>query len=279
MARSVARLAAPLVLAALMAALGVPARAARAEETTAQEAEEPELEGEALAKHSQEVQELLDFLLDPKNQALMEERIRDVGARKSRAAREALIRFCIGRKSKRHVQLAFGEIARIGGAGAVAFLCGRDALRSREVLLQVFAADALATTRDARAADDLLAVLKDRRTKIEPMAAAARAVAQIAPTDEQVIATLLDVADHKKDEVRGAAVEALGYLGADAARARLRVALEEDRNANVRAAAARGYGHTGDADAIPVLEAVIQKDKSNEVREACLAAIATLRGG
>jgi HEAT repeat protein len=241
--------------------------------------EEPVLEGEAKKAHDAEVKRLVEHLLDRKSQDLIEEKIGEVGAQGTRAARDALIRFVTGRKSKRHVQRAFEALARIGGKVAVETLCGKEALRSRDAFQAQLAADALALAKDPRAVGPLLDVMTARGTKTIVVGAAAIALGKSAAGDEKASATILESSRDKRATVRAPVVEAHGFLAGDESYARLLEALADDDNAVVRAAAATGLGHAGRAEAIDVLEKATGEERSSSVREAIVLAITKLRGG
>ena len=87
-------------LAILMAICLVPALVAAADD------DEPELKGKAKKEHQAQVKKHMDYLLDRKTQGILEQKIRQVGSERTRAARDALIKFTIGRKSKRYVKVA-----------------------------------------------------------------------------------------------------------------------------------------------------------------------------
>ncbi len=109
------------------------------------------------------------------------------------------------------------------------------------------------------------------------VAACATAVARCAGDDELSAQVLIKYSAHKKDTIRAAVVESLGYLKTEEALLRLVEVLQGDKNARVRASAARGLGHTGDPQAIPVLERAIRDEKAFTVKDACGYALRTLR--
>lgn len=242
------------------------------------EEEEPVLKGEAKRKHQAEVKRHLAYILERKTQDLLERKIEEVGAEGTRAARDALIKFSIGRKSKRYVKAAFLALGGIGGKTTRDFLCGKHALLSKDVLVAQFAADALGTMGDPRATGPLLDVLTNRRTKTLVIGACAQALAKCAARDEKATEVVFEFSRHKKSSIRGPVVEGLGYFGTDEATARLEEVLTGDANAEVRAAAARGFGHANRSEAVPLLRKAAGEDRSASVRKACLAAIVTIQG-
>ena len=268
-----------LLLIAVLVVLGAGAGslALAADEQEADQGE-PKLKGEAKKKHDAEVKKHLAHLLDRKSQALVVEKIESVGARGTRAARDALIKFTIGRKSKRYVRAAFLEIGKIGGKGGVEFLCGKHALKSKDVLIAEGAADGLAKGADPRAVQPLLAVITKRGTKILVLGACAKALGKCAGADPKALEVVLEQSRHKKSSIRQPIAEALGFFGTDAAMDRMKEMLRTDSNAEVRAAAARGLGHSGDTSAIETLQEALKDERSMSVKSAAMSAITKLRG-
>ncbi|MDJ0521671.1 MAG: HEAT repeat domain-containing protein [Planctomycetota bacterium] len=238
---------------------------------------EPVLKGKAKSRHAKEMKARFQYLEGRKQHGLLVDRIRDLGTQQHRSARDALIRFATKRKSKEYIAAAFRALASIGGKKSIAFLCGKHALASGDFLVAEQAAEALAAAKDPGAIDPIIAVMTHKRTKIEIVRACALALAQSGPDDEDITRILLEYSDHKKDTIRAGATEALGYLKADAAMARLTHLLVADKNTRVRGAAASGIGHSGRTEMIPVLRQAIAKDKSHTVRTAALDAIAELQ--
>ncbi len=267
---------------ALVAAAGGTGRrsAARADEpaVTADD-DEPALEGEAKAKHEKEVKEILARLRTEKNREVVRQQIEGLGARATRSARDALIAFATGNNNQEFVKHAFEALAKIGTRRAVAFLCGKEGLRSGDYLVQVSAADALAKAKHPDAVGPLLDVLTDKATKIEVMGAAAKAVAQSAPADDRVAETLLGLCENKKDTIRSYALEALGHVATDRAMARLADALVHDKNTRARASAATGFENAKRKDQLPVLRAAVAAEGAMTVKAAIFRAIKTLEEG
>jgi thioredoxin-like negative regulator of GroEL len=240
--------------------------------------DEPALRGADRKRQRAEVASRLDALQDRKHQGLLVDRIRELGTQGNRAARDALIQFATTRKSKQYVAEAFLALARIGGRVAVEFLSGSHALGSKDFLVAQKAAEALAKARDARGVDALLAVLDKRGTKIEVVSACCLALARSAPKDARVVEALLARAADRKDTIRAAAAEALGYLHSDEALARLRDLVAQDGNTHVRESAALGLGHTGRTELVELLRKVAAEDKAHTVRTAALKAVRELQG-
>jgi hypothetical protein len=241
--------------------------------------DEPLLKGKARKRHAKEVKAIYDYLEGKKQPGLLVDRIRDVGSRGTRGARDALIRFAIKRKSKEYVAAAFSALADIGGLIAIEFVCGKDALGSGDFLVAESAANALAEAKDPQATTPILGVMLNKRTKVEIIFACALALAQSDPKDPRVIDTLFEFSEHKKDTARAGAVEALGYIATDEAVARLKEVLLHEKNTRVRAAAATGFGHTKRPEFIPFLRSAIENDNAHTVKTEGLAAIQKLQGG
>jgi len=240
--------------------------------------DEPKLDGKNRARHEKIVKEHVAYLEDNKHQGLLVDRIKDLGTRKNRSVRDALMRFAATRKSKEYVAEAFFALATIGGRVGLEFLCGPKALRSKDYLVAQQAALALGTAKDGRALSALLEVLNLRGTKIEVVSACCLALAKSAPEDEIVIQEIFRHCEEPKDTIRAGAAEALGYLKSDAAVQRLQQLLQVDKNTRVRAAAALGMGHTGRTELIPALRKAIAEDKAHTVRTSALEAIRELQG-
>ena len=241
--------------------------------------EDPELDAEAQREHEEKVDAIVDDLRREKNQEMVRERIRALGAEKTRVARDALIQYATRNKNHEFVSLAFDALSTMGSLKTLEFLCGRWGLESKNFLVQFSAAEALGRTRDARAAEPLLDVMTGRRTKDKVVSACAIAVARCAADDDLTIQVLLKYSEHRKDTIRAYVMEALGYLkDNEDAFFRLVEGLQEDRNTRVREYAARGLGHTGNPDAIPVLRDAMQDERAHTVRTACAAAIREIGG-
>jgi len=251
---------------------------ALADETVEENQEEPKLEGKAKKKHDAEVKKHLAHLLDRTSQALVVRKIEILGAIGTRSARDALIKFTIGRKSKRYVRAAFLEIGRIGGKGGVEFLCGKHALKSKDVLVAEGAANGLAKGADPRAVGPLLDVITKRGTKIVVLGACATALGKCATADPRALEVVLEQSHSKKSSIRRPIAEALGFFGTEAALDRVKEMLRTDSNAEVRAAAARGLGHSGDVGAVEILQEALKDERSMSVKTAALWAITKLRG-
>lgn len=241
--------------------------------------DEPTLRGKPKSRHAKIVKKHLAYLKGNKNQGLMVDRIKDLGTRKNRGARDALMKFAASRKSKEYVSGAFFALAEIGGRIAIEFLSGPKALGSKDFLVAQQAALALAEAKDAAAIDAILAVLHKKGTKIEVVSACCIALAKSAPKDERVIKAVFEHSRHGKDTIRSGAAEALGYLASDEAVGRLTVLLQTDKNTRVRGAAATGMGHTRRPELIPVLRKAISADNAHTVRTAAHEAIQKLQKG
>ncbi len=245
----------------------------------ADEKPEPELKGDALKAHKREVKVLVKDLHKTKSRVEVERKIRRMGTSGKRAERDALIKFATKNKNHEYVKHAFDALAEIGNLAAVQFLCGKDALKHKAFLIAHSAAQALGRTKSWDAAIPLLDVMTSKRTKAEVVSECALAVAKCAPTRKAVIKTLMKYSRHKKDSIRSASLEAIGYLNTDDAVERLKDALFSDKLARARAAAARGLGHTKRKAVIEDLEQSLQSETSQHVKEAASNAIQSIQGG
>ncbi len=240
--------------------------------------EPTKLKGSAKKRHSKKVKALFKYLEDNKAHGLLVDRISELGTRKNRGARDALIHFAEKRKSKEYVAAAFFAIAKISGKRGIEFLCGKKALASGDFLVAQKAAEALGTAKDARAIRPITDVMTKKGTKIEIVHACAIALAQCGPDDEGVTEVIFEYTGHQKDTIRSGAVEALGYLRSERVIVRLKDSLKNDKNTRVRAHAAWGMGHTMRTELIPLLREAIKDDKAHTVRTAALDAIREIQG-
>lgn len=223
--------------------------------------------------HDKDVKRRLHELLAEKNKVLVIAKMERFGKDGAPAKRDALILYVRRTKNQEHKNTALLALAEIGGKKVCDFLCGKDALKSRDFMVQRSAATALGILKDPRAIDPLLEVMTSKYTKIQVVGGCAKALAQSYPNDEKVVKTLFDYTHHKKDTIRSMSLEALGYLASDAAVERLTEALLKERNTRARGAAATGLGHTLRRDVIPLLEERIGKDNSLTVKDCCSRAI------
>ena len=245
----------------------------------AQGGDEPELTGEAKAKHDADVKAILADLRSEKNLEIVRGKIQRLGAEGRRAGRDALIVYATGNKNQEFAAETFRALAKVGGKVAVEFLCGKVGLRSADFLVAQSAADALATAKNPLAVAPLLDVMTAAATKAEVVGSCAKAVAQTAPADEKVAEALFALGGHRKDTIRSYALEAIGYLGTDRAMKRLETALFEDKNGRARQSAAVGMQNSGRRDMIPVLERRLKDETAFQVKDAVQTAIRKLSGG
>ena len=243
------------------------------------EKKEPELKGEALKSHKREVKAITNDLHKTKNRAEVERKIRRMGTSGKRAERDALIRFTTKNKNHEYVKYGFDALSTIGNRAAIEHLCSKHALRHKSFLIALSAAQALGSAKDPRAAAPLIDVMTNKRSKADVVAACAIAAARCAPTNKEVIKSLLKQSHHKKDAIRSGTLEAIGYLASNDAVERLKEALFSDKLARARAAAATGLGHTRRKAVIEDLEQSIQSETSQHVKEAASAAIQSIQRG
>lgn len=133
-------------------------------------------------------------------------------------------------------------------------------------VVRALAARAMELSRDSRFVPVLLVTLKTER-EIEVSRAIIHALAPH-PTPE-VVAALLPMLNHKKQDVRAATAYALAELNDPATIDALMNVLKKRGKAEdafMRAQAARGLGKIGNREAIEVLLSALNKDESAEVR-------------
>jgi HEAT repeat protein len=245
----------------------------------AKEPTESPLEGEAKQRYEAELAKHLKVLKTEKNAEVVRGYVAQLGAKWSRAGRDALIAYARGNKNQEAVKNAFDALAKLVDGKATWFLCGKDGVRSNDFLVQQSAVQALGEARNPKAVEPMLEVMKDPAVKIEVQGAVCLALAKTSPADPRVAEQVFRCADDKRDTVRANAVEALGHLASKEAFPRLLDALANDKNTRVRGAAATGLGWTGRKDAIPALEKAVAEDKSLTVRSAASNSIAKIAGG
>ena len=271
-----------LAAAALLAALGTGAvwgRKALADDAkpaggaAAPPAEEPALEGEAKAKYDADMERFAKRMKSIKNREPLLQFLSELEADKSRAARDYLMQYGRVVKSDEYRKRAFQALAKIGGPKAVAFLCGKDGIKSGDFLVQQDAVEALALGLDKHSVEPMLALLLDPLLKIEIIGSICIALGKIAPKNPKVEEALFREAEEKRDTIRANAVEALGYVGSEKAYQHLVETLRSEKNTRVRAAAATGLGYTKRHDAIPALKAAADGDKSLSVKDAAVKSL------
>lgn len=211
-----------------------------------------------------------------KNRDEMIQFLNELDAESSRAARDWLVKYARVVKSADYRVRAFEALARKGGSTALGFLCGKDGVRSSDALVQKQAVEALAKSGDRRCVGPLLDVLSDPALKMETVASACLALAKIDPSDEKVKEALRKASGDRRDTVRAAAFEAMGYGADDKAFALLLDTLRNAKNASARAGAAAGLGHAGRKEAIPALKAAVADEKVQPVREAAIKSLKDL---
>jgi HEAT repeat protein len=236
---------------------------------------DPPLDAAAQKAHDEQVAFWVKRLRTEKNREMVRQQIENLGQEKSRAARDALIEFTKGNSNQEFVKHAFDALARIRGKTVVEFLCGRDALASRDFFVALSAAEALGSIGDRRAVDPLMEVVDSKTVKIEVQGACLQALASCGKGDAAAEDALFRYAEAKGDTVRANALEALGRLGADDAVKVLAKHLKDEKNTRCRGAAATGLGRTGRKDAIPYLQAALD-DEALTVRECVRSALSSL---
>jgi hypothetical protein len=239
--------------------------------------EEAALTGEAKAAYEADLKKFEKrYTTEIKNRDELLQMLNELEASGSRAARDWLIQFARKVKSAEYRARAFEALVKIGGKASLGLLCGKDGLRAPDFKVQTQAAAALAKSADKRCVPALLDALGDPAVKMETIATLCLTVGKVGPADAKVEETLVRLAADKRDTVRAAAVEALGYVKNDKAFGLVLSTLQKEKNATVRAGAAKGLGHAGRQEAIPALKAAVATEKSQPVREAALAALKDL---
>lgn len=133
-------------------------------------------------------------------------------------------------------------------------------------VLRALAARAMELSRDSRFVSVLLAALKTER-EIEVSRAILHALAS--HRSPEVVAALLPMLNHKKQDIRAATAYALAEMSDPTTTEALMSVLKKrgkGEDAFMRAQAARGLGKIGNREAIEVLLAALNHDESAEVR-------------
>ena len=269
---------ATLTLLALLIGTLSPVRADD-EPPVAAEEEEPELEGAAKRKHDKEVKKIVRYLHKEKFWTKVQSRIDQLGKGGTRVDRDALMRYIATNKNSERINYALKALATIKGKKTLEFICGKKALRSRDSLVQIYAAEALEILKDKRAVDPLLEVMTSKRTKTKAVCACALAMARLAPENEEVIKALMELTLHRKDTIAAYAISALGYVKTDEALERIVDALHNDSNTRVREYAARALEAGKRTEALNELRKAYVKEDTRVVRDAIVSAIKALEGG
>lgn len=238
--------------------------------------EDPTLEGDAKKKYDADLDRFAKRYKSIKDRDGLVMFLNELDADGSRAARDWLMQYARTVKSAEYRVKAFESLTKIGGSKSMAFLCGKDGVRSPDSLVQRQAVDALAKSGDARCVTPLLTALSDPALKMETVGAVCITLGKTAPSDEKVIEMLFKEAADRRDTVRASAIEALGYVSTDKAFAFLLETLQHDKNAAARAGAATGLGHAGKQEAIPALQAAASGDKSEPVKAAAIKSLKDL---
>lgn len=125
---------------------------------------------------------------------------------------------------------------------------------------------------------DAMAGTVDPLSDVRPSAAVAmvkpviaRATATEIDGNDLAVDELLKIASNEDEDLRLAAVEVLGEMGSDRARAVLGVILYSNRLATVRAKAADQLGNLGDGEAVFALALALEMEKDAEVRDVIAA--------
>jgi hypothetical protein len=239
--------------------------------------EEQALTGEAKAAYEADLKKFEKrYSTEIKNRDQLLQMLNELEASGSRAARDWLIQFARKVKSAEYRARAFEALVKIGGRASMGLLCGKDGLRAPDFKVQTQAAAALAMTTDKRCVPALLDALSDSAVKMETLATVCLTVGKVGADDPRVEEALVRLVADRRDTVRAAAVEALGYVKNDKSFELVLSTFQKEKNATVRVGAAKGLGHAGRQEAIPALKAAVANEKAQPVREAAIAALKDL---
>ena len=252
-----------VVCALLLSPLG---RAHAEDEPPAQKADTPEQVQKADATAEQ---------LDDKNKLVVQQALQNLGAQKSRSAAAHLIAFIERSKNVEWTTYAIRALGWKGNADAVDFLCGKEGVRNKNVLVSEASCSALSAIGDKRAIPSLLEAMK--AGKDVTVCAAIEAVVTLDRAAPSLAELMFDRAKDKSSQVRESVARALGRLDKTGPIvAQLIAFAAKDGNSLVRLQACQSLGSLKAEEARETLEKAAKDDKSTEVRAAAMSALQAL---
>jgi HEAT repeat protein len=239
--------------------LGTPACAAEEKQRPAETAEQ-------IAR----AQELLE-LLDASNKLEVKSAIEELGKLRTQSARDILVKYI---KKSKNVVWGTYAIRALGWSGnkeAVDFLCGKEGVRAKNVLLAEASCQALVAIGDKRAIPTLIEATKSK--KVVVTRAAIKAVVRLDRGAEGLADLMIKMAKRKESQVREAVADAMSSLSDERVIEPLIKMATRDGNSLVRLQACRSLGSLRASEARAAMEVVAKKDKSMEVRAAARTAL------
>jgi HEAT repeat protein len=210
--------------------------------------------------------ERLGKMLESRNKLEVTRGLELLGELKTPTAGDLLMDFIRASKNVEHSTYAIRALGWKGNKRAVDFLCGRDGLRAKNILLGEASARALREIADRRAIPSLIEAIKGKKYVV--VAAAIEAVVHLDPDAEGLADLMIKKARDRDDMIRMSVATAMGTLEDPKILKPLMKLAERDGNALVRENACRSLGRIADPKAMPVLEKILRKDMNQNVRGA-----------
>ncbi len=218
-------------------------------------------------------QELLK-LLDASNKLDVKSALEDLGRLRTQSARDILIKYIKKSKNAEWSTYAIDALGWPGNKEAVDFLCGKQGVRAKNVLIAAESCRSLVSIGDKRAIPTLIEATKNK--KVVVIRAAIKAVVQLDRTAPGLADLMLKLAKRKESQIREAVAEAMATLADDRVIEPLIKMATRDGNSIVRLRACRSLGALRAASARSALEKVAKKDKSADVRRAAREALGSI---
>jgi HEAT repeat protein len=213
--------------------------------------------------------------LDDKNKLVVNQAISNLGALKSATARDHLIAYIKKSKNAEWTTYAIRALGWKGNSGAVDYLCGKDCVRNKNVLISEASCAALATIGDKRAIPSLVEATKSG--KDVTVCAAIEAVVTLDPKSPGMAELMFEHAKDKSSQVRRSVAKGFGSLEKSGPIvAQLMLFAEKDGNSFVRLEACDSLRLLKATEARELLTSMAEDDKSMEVRAAASRALLAL---
>ena len=216
----------------------------------------------------------LGEMLDASNKLETKSAIEQLGTLRSNGARDLLIAYIERSKNAEWSTYAIRALGWKGNAEAVDFLCGKDGVRAKNVLVAEAACGALVSIGDKRAIPTLIEATKHKKDVV--VRAAITAVVTLDRDAEGLADLMVKLAKRKESQVREAVADAMASLTDERVIDPLIEMATRDGNSLVRLTACRSLGRLRAAKAREALQKVAEDDKSMDVRAAAMEALGNI---